>query len=147
MYRSGGQWKMLQSSSPLMMTILPRRLWPALQLGFRSCLKLLTQAYGSGCTVEYVMPSFHWILTGFLVSLHPCATLVVSRLRSELDWPQSGVASSWSSRVIVAANLLLLAAHHRLNRQLHAHPLRREPDPLFVGHVHARVVTLDQGGV
>ena len=141
---------MLLCSSPLMMTILPRRLWSAAQLGFRSCLRMLTQAnrilllHGASRVIRI---SSHWFLTVPLASLHPCPTLVVSRLRSVLDWLQSSVASSWSSRPIAAAHLFLLAAHHRLNRQFHAHPLRSEPDPLFVGHVHARVVALDQSGV
>ena len=91
-----------------------------------------TQANGFGCAVKYVMPPSHWILTASSVCLHPCPPLVASRLRSVLDWPQSSLISSRCFRPKAAAHLLLLAAHHRLNGQLHAHPLRGEPDSLFL---------------
>lgn len=77
-YRSGGQWKMLQSSSSLMMTILPRRLWSVLQLGFRIRLKMLSQASivapRRSQSNPPIIPS---VLDNILFSLHPNLPLVV----------------------------------------------------------------------
>jgi len=41
-------------------------------------------------------------------------------------------------------NPLLLPSLHPLNRQLHPHPPRRKPNALFLVHVHARVVPLNE---